>query len=140
MADKAYQYAKYDPNNPIAELNKEAAENMDPKKQQRMVQDQIIYGEYNFAPIPDEKKKKLQDSLQEIHKVVTPTIKNLAHSSNASEIQDRLFRKFAPWENEFNACVFASKNTKDTSYCADKFAGQLSGEGLEFTKKILRDY
>lgn len=140
MASRAYQYAKYDPNNAIVEMNKEAADNLDPNKQKRQVQDQVIYGEYNFAPILDEKKQKLQDALNELHTVVTPTLKNLTHSSNAAEIQDRVYRKLAPYENEFNACVFASKNTRDTSYCADRFASQITGDTLDYTKKILRDY
>jgi len=140
MTDKAYYYKNFDPNNPIAQMNQEAAESLDPNKQKRMVKDQAIFGEYNFAPIMEEKKDLLREALNEIHKIVTPTIKGLSHTSNCAEIQDKIYRKIAPWENQFNTCVFNSKNTRDTNYCADTFANQLKGEGVEYTKTILKDY
>jgi len=138
--DKAHQYANYDPENAIAQMNKEAADNLNPNKQHLMVKDQAIFGEYHFAPIADEKKDQLKEALNEIHKIVTPTIKQLKHTSNVAEIQDRLFRRIAPWELEFNNCIFNSANMRDTNYCADRFTDQLKGEGVEYTKKIIRDY
>jgi len=140
MVDRAYYYKNYDPDNPIAQMNREAAASLDPNQQRRMVEDQKIFGEYNFAPIMEEKKQALKDALNEIHKIVTPTIKGLSHTSNVAEIQDRIYRKIAPWENQFNVCVFDSKTVKDTNYCADTFANQLRGPGVEYTKSVLKDY
>ena len=124
----------------IDKLNEDGLHNFQWSRAKATITDTAIYGEYNFPQVTVEKKQQMEDALREINVLVTPTIKQLRHTANMQEIQDRIYRKFAFFESELNTCIFASKNIRDTNYCVDKFTDQLRGEGKDYVTKILRDY
>jgi len=136
--DKMYQ--KPTQGDDIDLMNKEALQNMQWQRSQKNMEPLAVYGEYRAPPLGADKKQAMEDALREIHQIITPTLKGLKHTANMVDLQERIYRKFAFYESELNQCIFASKNIRDTNYCADKFVNQLRGEGKQYVLDILKDY
>lgn len=138
MVDRIYQKRTVD--DEIDLENKEAAQNMQPSQDIMKMKKRRVLNEYSYPKIPADKREGIEAALQEIHQVITPTVQKLQSKANIAEIQERIYQKFGTYENLFNKCVWASKNTRDVNYCSDTLIGQLRGEGRDFVVSILKEY
>lgn len=124
--------------NMIEKMNEQAALNI--AKIPRKVEPLTLFGEFNYIPIPLNRKEKMEAALSEINKIIFPTIKKLENPANIMEIQDKVFRKIVPFENQLNSCVMLSKNVTDVNHCADNFVNQLNNILKPHVINILKDY
>lgn len=123
---------------PIAELNLEAVQNI--ARMPHKTEPLTLFGEYNFIPIPLNRQEKIQASLTEINRIVNPTVRKLENPANIMEIQDKLYRKITPLENELNSCVLLSKNVSDVNYCSDRFVDQMNTVVKPYVLDFIRDF
>ncbi|KAL4494465.1 hypothetical protein ABPG72_019875 [Tetrahymena utriculariae] len=123
---------------PIQKINYEATVNMG--RQDLITREYTFYSDYEFIPIQEDRKQQMEDALNNLHKIIHPTVTQLKKKANVQEIQDRIYRKLQGWEGELNTCVFSAKNVRDSNYCADRFTNRINTEGVEFVKQILREY
>ena len=125
---------------PILRENEDALNSMQKDTSDFNLKEHTLYGEYDSVPVPEAKKQELNSILKDFNEMMGPTIKGLRHKSNMMEIQDHIYRKFLPWEMEFNTCMITSTRLQDSAYCADQLIKQLNGEGRLFVKDLLKEY
>lgn len=125
---------------PITKINEDALQNLHWDKIQRITSQFKIFGDYNFTPIEDDKKALIQQAVSNINDICRPTLKALRYKSNRQELQERIARKLADYEGEFNYCMGASNNMRDSNHCSDKFVNQLNNDAVLYIKEVLKDY
>lgn len=123
---------------PITLINEESANNF--RLQDVKMQNYTLYGEYDYIPVPLEKRKIIDEAVNEINTIVKPTISRLDNDLNRAEIQDSIYRKIVPFISGFNVCVMNSKDIRDVNYCSDRLINFLRGEAREYTINFLKDF
>lgn len=122
----------------LEETHDEAIRNL--AGQQTKMENYTFFGEYEYIPIPLDKQRGISEAVDELNRIVKPTITKLEHDTNRAEIQDRVYRKINGFENAFNACIVASKDLRDVNFCSDRFINQLRNDVRLFTINMLKEY
>lgn len=123
---------------PVTLLNEEASRNF--LLQDKKMENYTFYGEYNFIPIPMDKRKTIDESVLEINKIVQPTINKLDNDINKADIQDSIYRKISPFISGFNVCIMNSRDLRDTNFCCDRLINFLQGDARQYTINLLKEF
>eukprot|EP01015_Nassula_variabilis_P001408 TRINITY_DN1075_c0_g2_i11.p1 TRINITY_DN1075_c0_g2~~TRINITY_DN1075_c0_g2_i11.p1 ORF type:complete len:150 (-),score=32.38 TRINITY_DN1075_c0_g2_i11:116-565(-) len=124
----------------LSRENLHAARRLNPERTKMRYEKFPVYGAYNYVPIQPQKQDEINEAFREINTIATPTLKQIKNRANLAEIQERLYQKVKPWENELNVCIAQAANTRDSDYCADSFVSKLRQQGVAFIKDVLREY
>lgn len=70
----------------MKEQEMEGRNQLSPKTFEVNAETKTFFGEYNRPLTADDKEKEIAESLKDLHKMMTPTLKNVKHSGNLQEI------------------------------------------------------
>ena len=93
-----------------------------------------------YIPPQEDTQYRCKEAIDEINKILVPTIKQQNHDSTKIEIIQRLYRHMVPYVNDYNKCLETALDFHDYSKCANRMINAFGKDGVEFAKSLAKEY
>lgn len=93
-----------------------------------------------FVPVQPDRRELIEEKVGLINSILLPQMKSMEHTKTKEEMFGKLERKWLPWVETFNKCLYTARTEEDSNFCSDNLIKKLDTEGVAFAKKLAKEY
>ena len=109
-------------------------------EKEKLMRDAFNLRRPTFIPVQNDQKNRIESLMKNVNDIFEPVLKQGSSEQVYTEIQNKIYTKFNHWFKDHKECSYQSRNVRDVRYCSDVLIDRLEGEGLEYAKRLAKEY